>query len=318
MISTKQDKMRRGILFLWALSLWYLALGIWFRPGGMNPAQADPDNVGRGSPEERVHPDPASAGERVPRIYQLDEEIRLKEVELKDISGQAEQAERENKFERAYQLKQKAGELNEQVKNLKDTLAQQVKDYETSFNQQPWWQQLTLETSAFYTFFDSDLGIDNGWGVNLKLMQSKNSFQRFSLGSYLYYPLGESANYPLRQVEAAPIILEYRRFQTHAASSTKDEVEVSSYLVGFGAFTQGWENTYLSLNLSGGLQHYQGTVPSDTGPLVSYTVGIHHKLLASLSLGLEINEEAVWTKANHDDSHFFFNFASAFVIRFSF
>jgi hypothetical protein len=271
--------------------------------GGAGLPQADP----AGSPEERVH-----------RIYQLDEAIRLKEVELKDISAQADQAERENKFERAYQLKQKAGELAEQVKNLKDTLAQQVKDYETSFNQQPWWQQLTLETSAFYTFFDSDLGIDNGWGVKLKLMRPRNSFQRFSLGSYLYYPLGESANYPLRQVEAVPVILEYRRLVTHSASSTGDEVAVNSYLLGFGAFTQGWGNTYLSLNLSAGLQHYQGTEPSDTGPLVSYTLGIHHKLLTSLSLGVEINEEAVWTRANQEDNHLFLNFSSAFVIRLSF
>lgn len=259
-----------------------------------------------------------STEENVQHIYRLDEEIRIKENELGTVFTSAEEAECENKFEKAHQLKLKAGELNEKLKDLKNVLAQRVKDYEVSFSQQAWWKQLVIEISAPYTFFDNDLNIDNGWGSKLKILSLKASFRRFYLGSYLYYPLSESANYPFHQVEAAPFIFEYRRFRTDSIASTKKEVEINSYLIGFGAFTQAWGNTYLNLNLAAGFQQYRGTEPDDNAPLVSYTLGLQQKILSRLSLGLEINEEAVWTDANQSGSHLILNFSSAFVIRFGF
>lgn len=257
--------------------------------------------------------------DKINQIYQLDEEVRLKEKERLATLEAAEQAKQVNKFELAHELKQKAARLEEELNDLKNGLEKLLKEYENEWLAQSWWHRLAFETSLLYTHFDNSLDIDDAYGLKFKMHWVKREFQQFHPGSYLYYPRERGESYPLRRIEVSSFMIEYRKTHSQTVVRGKNEdVEINSYLVGFGFLGQSWGNTYIKLNLAGGLQRYTGTEPNDTGPLVGYTLGAYQKILEKCMLGLEITEEAVFTRANQDVTDTSFNFSAAFVLRFSF
>lgn len=256
--------------------------------------------------------------EMVKQIYSLDKEDRKREKEITDLRNKAYDAERNKHFEQAHDLKEKAEKSERELKDYKVKLEESLKGYEKVWDDQPWWQQIALECGGCYTHFAGPLELDDAWGVSLKLHWIKRDFRRFHLGSYLYYPLEVSENYPLHQVEASPLILEYRHIESTLKSSKNTEVKINSYRAGFGVLTQAWNNTWLKLNLSGGFEGYYEIGNVRTGPVICYALGLTQKLSDYLNIGVEVSESVFWSRKNEDKSKPLFNPSGAVFLRITF
>lgn len=258
----------------------------------------------------------------IKQIYATDEEVRKETRKIEDMRDQAYQAERNKQFEHAHKLKEEANKLEVELNKNAHTRLQDLLDkYAENSANQPWWQKVGLEIGSSYIRFGGNLDLDATTGLVIKAHWIKPEFRRFHLGSYLYYPWEVKKDYPLHQVYASPLILEYRRFKTITESSGREEdVVVNSYRLGFGVLSQVWSesNSYLNINLSAGVEQYRGTVPDDQGPVVAYTLGFAQKLTDSFILEIEVSESAVWTEANQKKTGLMLNSSAAVLLRVAF
>ncbi|GAG21453.1 unnamed protein product, partial [marine sediment metagenome] len=209
----------------------------------------------------------------VTQIYSTDNQVRAKEKKLRETTEQSHQVLREERYERAKELKGKGERLEKELKDLKINLDNLLAQHRKNWEAKPLWQRLSLELSANYTYFDDKLHLEDVFGTRLRLHWVKEEFRHFHLG-YLYYPLQRREEFPLRKIYASPFLLEYRHSKSETIlNNRKKDVYVNSYLMGFGLSGQVWNEAYINLSLSAGIQHYSGTEPNDTGPIVSYTMG---------------------------------------------
>lgn len=252
------------------------------------------------------------------QIYTLDDDNRKKEKDIADLRTKSYEAEKDKHFEQAHDFKEKADKFERELKDYKVKLEDLLKEYEKAHETQPWWQHIAFEGGPIYTQFDNHLKIDNTWGLMLKMHWVDRDFRRFHLGSYLYYPLEASENYPLHQVEASPFILEYRRFEPTLKSSKNIEATVNSYRLGFGVLSQAWNKTYIKLNLLAGFEKYDLVEHTRTGPVLCYALGLAQKLSEYVDIGLEISESAFWSRKNEDKNKPLLNPAGTVFLRISF
>jgi hypothetical protein len=127
-----------------------------------------------------------------------------------------------------------------------------------------------------------------------------------------------SENYPLHQVEASPLILEYRYFEPVLKSSKNTEAKVNSYRLGFGVLSQAWNNTYIKLNLLAGLENYNIVNHERTGSVVCYALGLDQKLSNYLDIGLDLSASAFWSRENENKNTPLFNPSGAVFLRITF
>jgi hypothetical protein len=252
---------------------------------------------------------------KVKDIYALDKGIRNSDNEIKILREEAYQAERNKQFEKAHELKGKADKTEKENKDLKVKLDEFIKGYEEYWDKQSIWHQLALEAGTCYTKFDTDLDIKNTYGLIIKLHKLERDFRRFHLGSYIYYPQEISENYPLHQVEASPLFIEYRRIDTNFDTGDKKEVIINSYKIGFGVMSQAFGDTYLKLNLSGGFEQYESELKESNGPVVSYAMGLDQKITDRFDVGLEMSGTALWDKKDNKKDNPLFNLSTAAFLR---
>lgn len=259
-----------------------------------------------------------SQSDRVQEIYEVDHQIHLMEEKIAGLREAAYQANREDKFEKVHELKEKVKKSEQELKDIRNKLEKRLLAYKQNWQRQPWWRKIALESGPQYIRFDSNLHLDDAVGLRVKIHWIKQEFRPFHLGSYLYYPLESDLAYPLKQVEASRFIIEYRNIRSESDHLVPKRVKVDTYLIGFGLLGQSWSNTYIKINLLAGLERYSNTEPDDIGPVISYTLGFHQKVSQHLGIELDLAEEVAWSKANQRKTHTLFNFLAALVIRYSF
>jgi hypothetical protein len=270
-------------------------------------------------PEEKKEPPKSENGIKVDEISRLDEEVIKKEKEYSILQEDMYKAEMAKLFPKAHELKEKAGKLKIEINELKNKLENLLGNYKKNWTEQSWLKQVGIEAGPLYTIYDNDLNINNAWGTTLRIYLVKRDFRRFHIGSYIYYPMVVGESYPLHQVEASPFILDYRKTYTKTETDgAKHDVRADSLRIGFGVLSQTWNNTYIKLNLSGGLERYEGTDPEDIGPAVAYNLGMFQRFSDHFSLGFEMAESAIWTSANQDNTNVLFNFSATVLLRLAF
>jgi hypothetical protein len=262
--------------------------------------------------------EPVSKEKLAKQIYFLDDEDHKREKEITKLRNKAYEAERDKHFKEANDLKEKADKSEGELKDYKVKLEESLKEYEIFDENQPWWQHIVLEGGPCYIHFDNQLKLADTWGSMFRLHWVNYDFRRFHLGSYLYYPLEASENYPLHQVEASPFILEYRYFKPTLASSKITEATMNSYRLGFGVLSQAWNRTYLKLNLLAGYEKYDIVKQTRDGPVVCYALGLAQKLSRYLNIGVEISESAFWSQKNEGKNKLLLNPSAAVSLRISF
>ncbi|MBI4834876.1 MAG: hypothetical protein HY811_08685 [Planctomycetes bacterium] len=270
-------------------------------------------------PEEKKETPKNQNGIKIDEISKLDEEIIKKEREYSALQEEAYKAEMEKLFPKAHELKEKANKLKIEINELKNRLEAVLAHYKKSWSEQSWLKQIGIEVGPLYTIFDNDLNINDAWGTSLRVYWIKRDFRRFHIGSYVYYPMVVGESYPLHQVEASPVIIEYRKTYTKTETDgLKHDVRTDSCRIGFGVLSQTWNNTYIKLNLYGGLERYKGTDPEDIGPTAAYNIGMFQRFSDHFALGFEMAESAVWTSANQGNTNVLFNFSATALLRIAF
>lgn len=256
--------------------------------------------------------------DHVKMIYVMERQIRVAGNKISDLRKETDQASQDNKFELVHELKEKIEKAELELKDFKIKLEDELIAYKQNWEKRSWWQKVAFEAGLQYIHFSNDLSLDDSIGLRVKIHRVKQELRPFHIGSYLYYPVETDSAYPLKQVEASRFFFEYRHFKSETNSSTQKNVEVNYYLIGFGLLGQTLKDTYIKVNLAGGLQRYTGTQPSDTGPVIAYTLGLNQKLSPQLGIELDLTEEILWSKASQGGTHALLNFSVAFTIRYSF
>lgn len=277
-----------------------------------------------GRPE---NPEPSKAPEQISitqvttkQLYSLDEQIRNKQKEALNLRNEAIRKLQDNFFQEANNLKEKADKMENEIKQLKIDLDKLVLKRSDFWQAKSWWERTAFQVGTSYIFFDNDLHLDNETLFKIKVHWLNEKFRPFHAG-YLYYPLESKNNAPLRRILASSFIIEYRQSQTKIETlinNQKETVDFNAYLIGFGLSGQTWKNTYLSLNIGGGRQRFNGTDPNDTGPILSYTIGLEQKVRNQIGLGVELTEDVIWSKANRENTLTLFNFSAGAFLTFNF
>lgn len=254
------------------------------------------------------------------RLYQLDTKIRNQEKELLAMRKDIQKKILADLFEQANKSKEKANKLENEIKYLKDDLTEKIEQREAHWLAQPTWQRMAWQPGLTYTFFDNDLHVENRRLLKIKIHWLKEKIRPFHAG-YIYNPLEQKSNAPLRRILASSFILEYRQGKTKSKiriNNKRKTVQFNAALIGFGLAGQTWNNTYLGLNITAGVQRFSGTEPNDTGPIVSYTIGLQQKFSEHFTLGVELTEDILWSKANQSSTSTLFNFSSTCFLKFKF
>ncbi|MFH1228036.1 MAG: hypothetical protein V1701_09075 [Planctomycetota bacterium] len=246
-------------------------------------------------------------------IYATDQNVREQYQKQDSLRAQVLQVTKENHLEDAKELADQSNKLAKTINELEIQLANLMDRHQKEWDNQDWFNKITVELGPQYTYFDNDLKIEDGFGSRLRISNNREELKRIHT-----YPLIPARNEPLRRVDSSLLIIELRNSQTRTTTGAKiSNATVNTGLVGFGVDGEIREDMYLGLNLLVGGQQYNNTVPEDTAPMVSYSTGIKQYLSPKTSLGLSVAEDVVWTNATRDNNKIgtFYNFSITLLLR---
>jgi hypothetical protein len=257
-------------------------------------------------------------------IYGIDKEIKEKDEKAWELRKESHQKLDDSNFDKAKELMEQLDKVEVEIKLLKKKLDDTVQKREEFLKAQSLMYSLNMEISPQYAHFDNKLDLEASYGTNAQIYLTKEilsyGFNKdIFLGFDRHCGFRENYWFPVNR-SFVSTFLGFRSMKTHNDDNMNESVQVSTYEIGVSGLVKDKDepNSWLKSSLSGGVQRYSGSNPSDTGPFTSFGAGYYHLLANRTLVGMDVNEMVVWTKANQNHTHAFWNFSVQLGLRFDF